>query len=470
VGRDWRDDRIAELEAQVAALIARVEELEAKLRESSQNSSKPPSADPPGMRKPKRKRSGRKPGGQTGHEGHQRALLPPEQVDEFHDVWPDECENCHQDLGVGPRVEACEPGRHQVTELPVPKAQVAEWRTHAQCCPACSWVTQAKLPEAVPQTCFGPRLQATVAVLTGTYRLSKRMAQGLLNDLFGVEMALGSVTACEQRTSEALAEPVEEARRYAQCQPVGYADETGWRQGGKRAWVWVLVTTWVTVFLIHARRSTDAAKELLGNFAGILVSDRWSAYGHWALDRRQLCWAHLIRYWTAFSERRGEAGRIGRRLLALSKQMFKWWYRVRDGTMARSTFQRNMRPVREEVERLLEEGTRCGVKKVAATCNAILDLAPAMWTFIRVEGVEPTNNFAEQAVRDCVIRRKVSFGTHSADGGRFLERMLTVSATLKQQKRNVLDFVAEVCDRANEGLTPSSLLPGYRAVTLAQAA
>lgn len=295
------------------------------------------------------------------------------------------------------------------------------------------------------------------------------MAVGLLADLFGVVMSPGSVSACERRSSEVLAGPVKEAHEHAQVEPVGYADETGWRQARARAWIWVLVTRWVTVFRVHARRNALAARELLGRFAGVLVSDRWGAYADSPLKRRQLCWAHLQRYWTAFSERRGAAGEIGRQLLELTGQIFQWWHRVRDGTMARSTFVAYMRPVREEVERLLEQGTRCGHAKVAGTCRSILELRPALWTFVRTEAVEPTNNAAQRALRHCVLMRKTSFGTHSEQGSRFVERMLTVHATLRQQGRNVLDYVTEVHQAALHGRKAPSLLPLSR-VTLLRAA
>lgn len=481
VARDWRDDliekqgaQITQLEAQVAQrdaiieklvgqvekLTARVAELEERLSRSSQNSSKPPSSDPPWLlRGAKKAPSGRKPGGQPGHKKNERQLLPPERVDEPHDVWPDKCEHCQHVFGSGAREEVGEPERHQVVELPKIRAHVTEYRLHSQCCPACEWATQATLPPGVPTGSFGPRLQAVVALLTGVYRLSKRPVVGLLGDLFDVQMALGSVSACEQRTSEVLAAPVEEARRHVEQQSVAYADETGWREARARAWVWVAVTSWVTIFLVHARRNADAARQLLGRFGGILVSDRWSAYEGWPLAKRQLCWAHLKRYFKAFAECRGAARPIGEKLLALTKDMFHWWHRVRDGTMARSTFQANMRPVRAEIERLLDQGTRCGHAKVEGTCRSILALAPAMWTFIRIAGVEPTNNAAERALRFCVLMRKISFGTHSEAGSRFIERVLTVSATLRQQGRNVVEYMTDACEGALHGRRPKSLLP-----------
>ena len=472
--RDWRDDRIDELEAQIAQLrgqlaerdrlitelTAQVAELREQIRQSSQNSSKPPSSDPPWLlRGPKKAPSGRKPGGQPGHPKHKRTLLPPESVDETHDVWPTHCHSCQKPLGSGVAKEVGEVVRHQVIELPKVRARVTEYRLHMQVCAFCKEATSACIPRGVSTSCFGPRLTAVVALCSGVYRLSKRTTCALLSDLFHVDMALGSVTSCEQQSSGVLAEPVAEARRYVAAQSVAYADETGWRQARARAWVWVAVTSWVTIFLIHVHRSAEAARELLGRFSGILVSDRWSAYLGWPLAKRQLCWAHLIRYFKAFSECRGDARAIGEKLLALTHDMFHAWHRVRDGTLARSTFRANMRPVQAEIERLLEEGSRCGHSKVEATCRDILELAPALWTFVRVEGVEPTNNAAERALRWCVLMRKTSFGTHSEAGSRFIERMLTVAATLRQQRRNVVDYVTDALERSLQGSAIPSLLP-----------
>ncbi len=452
----------AELRALTKKLEARVEELERRLGQNSQNSSKPPSSDPPDLpRPPPRKPSGRKPGGQPGHEGHQRELLPPEKVDHTEHVWPDRCENCDHDLSrEGARVEVGAPERHQVAELPVIRAEVTEWQMHTQCCPRCHYATAAELPKGVPTSCFGPRLQGVTSLLSGVYRLSKRTLQGLLWNLFGVEISLGSAIACEQRTSAVIAPAVAEAHAYVQGQGIINADETGWRQRRKRAWLWVAVTAQVTVFIIHARRGAVAAQKLLGGFAGILGTDRWCAYASHLLRRRQICWAHLRRHWEAFAQCKGDAARIGQSLLDGTEQVFKWWHRVRDGTLARSTFRAKIAQIRPGFRALLQDGTACGVPKVEAMCREILDLEPAMWTFARVPGVEPTNNASERALRPGVLMRKTSFGTHSEDGSRFIERMLTVSATLKQQGRNVVDYLTEACERALWGQRPRSLLPG----------
>jgi transposase len=237
------------------------------------------------------------------------------------------------------------------------------------------------------------------------------------------------------------------------------ADETGFREQRKKAWLWVAVTPLVTVFLVHLKRGRVAARELLGTFAGTLGSDRWCAYSYWVIEMRQLCWAHLLRHFQAFSEARGASRTIGLKLLAEVHQMFHWWHKVRDGTLKRSTFKRYMAPLKRRVEALLTEATTCRQRWTAATAREVLKLKDALWTFVSTEGVEPTNNAAERALRPAVIWRKVSFGTQSARGSRFVERILTVSATLKQQNRNVLDYLTAACIAKLRNEEPPSLLP-----------
>ena len=435
-----------------------------QLAENSRNSSRPPSADPPSAVRLKSKPTGRKPGGQPGHKGVTRPLLPPEQVTRVVPVKPKICRHCGAKLcGDDPH-----PERHQVVEVPKPIADVTEWQLHGLVCD-CGVLTRAALPEGVPTGAFGPRLQALVAGCTGVYRLSKRTTEELLESVFDVPMALGSVTACEQAMSESVAAPVAEAHDHVKQQPVIHADETGWREARRRAWLWVAVTQFVTVFMIHSRRGAVAARALLGDFAGILVTDRWSAYNGWKTRLRQVCWAHLLREFTSFSERAGAAGRIGKDLLECVEKMFDWWYRVRDGTLARSSFQEYMKPLRRRVRALLEEGKACDNAKTAGTCREILKLERALWTFVRVPGVEPTNNAAERAIRPGVLWRKGSFGTHSPAGSRFVERMMTVAATLKQQKRNIIDYLTQAAEAALRGEPAPSLLPVVVAVPVASA-
>jgi transposase len=449
----------------VVSLIAHVQALEAEiatLRErancNSRNSSRPPSSDGPEVsRKPRqRAKNGRKRGGQKGHKGTTRRLVPVEQVKEVHDVKPDVCRRCgHELVGRDP-----EPYRHQVTEIPPVVAEVTEYRLHTLTCPECGTETRAELPAGVPQGAFGPRLQAMVSLLSGRYHLSKRDTTEVMADFFRADLSLGSVPALEQRTSEAISEPVEEAREYVQTQPVVNMDETGWREANRRAWLWVAATTLVTVFLIRLSRGGQVAREMLGEtFQGIVGSDRWSAYNWLSTLLRQLCWAHLIRNFQAFVERGGESQRIGEALLAQADSMFQGWHEVEEGTMSRATFQEQMRAVRHEVGELLRQGAACDHSKTAGTCRDILKREEALWTFVRVEGVEPTNNLAERQIRPNVLWRRSSFGTQSEAGSRFAERIMTVVATLKQQNRNVLDYLTEACDAANWGRQAPSLLP-----------
>ena len=443
---------LLELWREVVRLQQRIVTLEAQLRQNSQNSSRPPSSDPPQVaRLPKRPPSGRSPGGQPGHEGHGRELLPMEEVKKVVVLKPRRCERC----GRGLSGEDPAPRRHQVSELPRVRARVTEYRLHTLSCP-CGAQTTAQLPQGVARSAFGPRLQGTVALCTGLYRLSKRTTRELLRDLFGVELSLGSVSACERVTSAALAVPVEKARACVQRARVANADETGWREAREKAWLWVAVAKRATVFLVHARRGEEGARALLGKFAGFLVTDRWGAYNPW--KRRQICWAHLLRHFTAFSEERGESARIGTDLLVEAGVMFEWWDQVREGRLSRRAFRRRMAPLRRRVEALLREGAVCEPRATAGRCQEILKLAPALWTFVDVEGVEPTNNAAERAIRPAVLWRKGSFGTHSAGGSRFVERILTVAATLRQRGRNVVEFVTRACEAALRGQPAPSLL------------
>ena len=448
---------LAQLRAEVAHLKATVEELAQRLGRNSRNSSQPPSADPPQTPpRPCCAPSGRRAGGQPGHEGQARALLPVEAVDVVIPVKPVQCLHCQHPLpGADPQ-----PQRHQVTEIPRVKPVVTESQLHRLVCPMCGEATRAEWPAGVPSGGFGPRVQAITALCTGAYHLSKRTTQTVLADLFGVAMGLGTVANLEQATVQALVEPVAEARAFVHAQPAAYLDETGWREGRRRAWLWTAVTAGVTVFVVRLSRGAIVAPERLGErFWGWLVTDRWRAYTWYPVWRRQVCWAHLLRDVEAMIARGGQSREIGEGLRTQAHQMFHWWHRVRDGTLAPASFGTYMRPIRQEVERLLEAGHTCGVPKTEGVCREILKVRRALWTCVRHEEVEPTNNTAERAIRPGVLWRKGSFGTQSAEGSRFVETMMTVVATLKQQQRPVLDYLTTACEAALCAESVPSLLP-----------
>jgi transposase len=450
------ESRLTALEARVQTLQEQNRALQERLHQNSRNSSRPPSSDPPQSPRPRRPRGQRRRGGQPGHPGHTRTLLPVEEVDEVVVLKPDQCRGCYAPLWGDDPV----PFRHQVIEIPPIQPVVTEYQWHQLACPACGETTRAPWPAGVPSGTYGPRVQATVALCTGAYRLSKRTTQQVMDEVFGVPMSVGTIIPLEQATIAAVAAPVEEARTYVHEQAVAHLDETSWCQGGKRAWVWVAVTSLVTVFLVRMSRGGQVARALLGEqFSGILVTDRYRAYNWYPVRWRQLCWAHVLRDVEAIRGRGGVCEEIGDALLAQAHQMFSWWHRVREGTLKRSTFRSYMTPLRCEVERLLEAGSQCGVAKTEGTCQEILKRREALWTFVQVDGVEPTNNTAERALRPGVLWRKGSCGTQSEEGSRFVANMMTVVATLKQQQRNVLEYLTAAHEAALRGEAAPSLLP-----------
>ena len=465
-------ERVAVLEQAVSSLRAENERLREQTRRSSHNSSQPPSYDapstPPRQQRPS---SGRKRGAQPGHAGHQRKLSPVEACRSVTDHRPAQCGGCGKALSG----DDAHPVRHQVVELPEVHPLVDEHRLHQLRCPACGDVTRATLPTAVSASGYGPRLVATVGLLSGPYRQSERQTQQALADFYQVAVALGTINKLRQEVAEAVAEPVREATACAHAQAVAHADETGWVQGNsdganperRKAWLWVLVTSWVTVFQVHLSRSQAAAKALLGTFAGVLVTDRWTGYGWWPLEQRQLCWAHLMREFQKIAERGGASQPIGEGLLAQARCLFQLWHRVRDGTLTRAAFAVAVVEMRAHIQQWLAEGAAYGVTRgeksararTARTCRELLKVERALWLFVCVEGVEPTNNAAERALRPAVIWRRTSLGTQSADGSQFVARMLTVVLTLRSQQRNVLAYLTTACAAARHGWPAPSLLP-----------
>jgi len=450
---------IDDLVAEVAALQNQVRDLQARLRQDSTNSSRPPSSDGPlkKARRPRRRgASPRRPGGQPGHEPAARDWLPPEELTDIIVCKPEVCRHCHGPLHGSDELPLC----HQVTEVPaLPRPEVREYQRHILTCRRCGQTTMGALPEGVGPGAFGPRLQALVAVCTGCYHLSKRQVEELLADCFGVTISLGSISTLEQATSQALAAPVAAARQAVQTQAVVHVDETGWQQPDK-AWLWAGVTTYLAVFSIRNLRDAAGAIEILGlHFGGILVSDRFSSYNWLPNKQRQLCWAHLRRDWLAFIDRGGASARLGQRLLTLTDQMFHEWHRVRDGTLPHRLFQSAMRAVRREVGALLRQGARGAHRQTAGTCADILKREEALWTFVDHAGVEPTNNAAERALRPAVLWRKKSFGTQSRAGSVYVERMLSVVTTCRLQGRNVLEYVTAACQASRSQQPAPSLLP-----------
>jgi transposase len=432
----------AELEG-LKKLEVEVAELRERLGQNSQNSSKPPSSDPPSVSRPNnRQPSGRKRGGQPGHQGRARKLLPVEEADTVIELRPTACQQCGRLLlGDDP-----DPVRHQVSEIPPVKAEVTEYRQHRLSCLACGEVTTAQWPREMPRGSFGPRAQAIIGYLTGRLALSHRDVAEAMEALHGLRLGLGSVSAIQDQVSQALEQPVKTAQQYVHQQPVNQVDETGWPEGDKQKWMWIDATPLMTVFRILAGRGQAQAKEVIGRgYLGVINTDRYPGY-HWIdAHRRQLCWAHLKREFLAIKERGSVSSELGAGLLEQVKEIFEAWRALKAGSLSREEFQHQMEPIQARVRELVERGASCDQTKTRRTCANLLKHEVSLWTFVREDEVEPTNNNAERQLRRAVMWRRKSFGTQSASGSRFVERILTVVTSLRQQRRDVLEYLTSAC-------------------------
>ncbi len=440
-------------------LQARVTDLEAQRTQHSGNSSRPPSTDPPSAPpRPKRAPTGRSRGAQPGHPGHQRDLLPPGQVDELVVHRPTTCPHCQAALAAD--LPARTVLRQQVWDLPPVQPHVTEHQFPTVTCPHCQAAIRAPRPPEVPPGSFGPHLVALVALLHGRYRLSTRDLVRLLDDLWHMPISLGSVPALYQTASAALAPVYTAVQTTVQAQTVANVDETPWREDRHQRYLWVAATVVATLFWV-ARRSRAALEAALGApFGGIVGSDRYTAYAHLPPTQRQLCWAHLKRDWQFYRERAGPVGDWGELGMAAIAKLFATWHRFRSGAIDRATLQREMAPIQAELRALVEQGgDELPWEKARGFCRDLLGTWPALWTFVDMAGVEPTNNAAERALRPAVLWRKGCYGTDSADGSRFVERILTVTTTCRQQQRPILPFLADAVRAHWSGLPAPSLMP-----------
>jgi transposase len=447
----------ARLAERVTTLEARLETLEARLRQYSGNSSQPPSQDPPSAPpRPAKPTTGHRRGAQPGHPGHQRELLPSDQVDAIVVHRPASCPHCGTPLPA----EASPVGevhRYQVWELPPVQPVVTEHQYPRLRCPACWQPVPPQTPAPSEASAFGPRTTAVVSLLHGRFRLSMRETAAVLRDLCGIPMAVGSVPAACAETAAALALPYAAVASAVRGSAHINVDETGWRQAGARRWLWVVVGVLGTLFLVAAHRSRAVFETLVGEeFAGIVGSDRYSAYAHVPLARRQLCWAHLKRNLAAFAAWGGAVGPWGKEAETLVGELFTTWHRFRTGALDRTGLAAAMQPHQAALRTLLERG--CDLSPPRALCQELLAHWPALWTFVTVAGVEPTNNAAEQALRPAVLWRKGCFGANSDAGNVFVARILTVAATCRQQHHDLLRFLTDAITAPRAGLPAPTLI------------
>jgi transposase len=454
------ESRVEVLEAENAQLRRENAELRAQLGQTSRNSGKPPSSDPPAVRdeRPQRPSSGRAPGGQPGHKPRTRTLVPPEKVNNSTERYPRCCRGCKSAL---PNVSEGEPLVHQVVEIPAIVADVSQWILHAVRCPKCRTVTRARLPKGVPIGMLGPNLMALIALFIAGYKISRRNVQQILCDVLGVKLSLGTISNAEEKVSSVLEDAHDEAARAVDRARAKNADATTWRHRGAGRTLWVIASKLATVFHIVGDGTRETFKSLLGSLGGVLMTDRATQFGFWAMEKRQVCWAHLIRKFVAFSEHSdASVSQLGETLVLLSQAMLSRWHRARDVPLARERFARvDARNAEALIVAQLERGVALRRRGVSGACRDILKHRAALFTFANAPGVEPTNNHAERELRGFVLWRKTSLGSQSERGDRFAERMMTVLATLRKHGRHPLAYLREAVAAGLRNAPTPALIP-----------
>jgi transposase len=448
---------IRALLAEVKRLEKRVAELEARLPKTPQNSSLPPSVQHPHAKPaPRRPKSKKKRGGQPGHPKHARPLIPSQECNEVLPVKPTECRRCHAPLSG----EDPQPSRHQVWELPPIQPIVTEYQQHRLTCPCCGETTRGELPPGVPAGQSGPRLVAFAGLLMACFRQSKRRTAMFLQTVLNVPCCPALTVKMQRQVTAATRPAYNELAAQLPKQEQLFIDESPTKQGKLKAWLWDAVSPTFTVFTLRLTRGAVVLDDLLTDkFSGIVHCDRAKMY--WQCGRLQWCWAHLKRDFQALIDHpHPQVKRLGHDLMRPTRKMFAAWARYRDGTITWRGFQRLMRPIRKDIDDLLLRGVFSGNKRLMGMCDELHTHRQWLWTFLEREGLEMTNNTAERALRHGVIWRKLSFGTQSAAGSRFVETALTVIETCRQQGRNVVDFLATAVHNHFSGLPCPSLLAG----------
>jgi transposase len=458
---------ILDLAARVEELEERLARLEAQWRQDSRTSSKPPSSDPPKSRAQRRaearakakelmRREGeqRQAGGQPGHRGAGRELRPEDQIDEIVDHFPEACGGCGREFASGQRRPRRRFGRHQVCELPPISVVWTEHRTHQLRCRHCLARTSARLPDQVGACAFGPRLQAAVVTLIARHRVSRRGIVELGRDLFGIALSTGTVDAICQRASEALAGPHCQLHDCVLDRGAVHVDETGWRTRGEGRALWTATTPDAALFVIAEHCNRVQFNALIGSsYPGIVVSDRWNGYSHLDPGQRQVCWSHLQRDFRRHADGLAEQKIFGENGVPLAEKVFAAWRTYQHEHHDRSRLQAEIAPIQTQLHALLEDASPKSrrTRWHRQFANNLLKVWPALWTFTTADGIEPTNNRAERALRGPVIHRKLSLGTQSHAGERFAERALSAATTCRMQHRSLFAYLSELLTAHNRG-------------------
>jgi transposase len=457
-------DLIVYLSQAVEILQARVAELERKialLTRDSSNSSKPPSSDGPGKKSQARPKKSRKrnPGGQPGHKGAKRELVPIEKVDHVEEVLPEACEFCHRAIEPGTSRVLGNYLRCQVTDIPKIRPVITEYKLRCVEC-TCGATTWAEIPPQA-RSGFGPRFTATLAYLTALHRVTRRGCQEIAQTLFGIDISVGCVCNLHEEVSQAIESCCDEIKQTLPREKVLNVDETGWKSKGKRIWLWVFVAPGLAFFTIAASRGAKVLREALGQtFSGILCSDMFSAYNAYHKGLRQICWAHIIRNLKGLKHdcRSPDGVKFSKLTLSEIGRMFRVWYAFKEGLIDRHTLVLKSIPIRARLRKCLQTCELSGDPDVARTARGLLKHWNHLFTFLEHDGVEPTNNSAERGIRPAVQWRKICFGNQSEAGQVLTARLLTATRTCFLQNKNPFEFLVDSITAHRLGLPTPSLL------------
>lgn len=429
-------------------------DLKERLNNNSSNSSLPPSKS---FKKNKNNRepSGKKSGGQPGHKGHHRALLSPDQIDFFQ-----HCPLQNNCLCGGEIKPSGDYIPHQVYELPTLKLHVTEYQLQKGACQSCNRRHVASLPAGITWGITGSRLTAFMSDLTAEYGLSRSEQKAFLKNHFNFSISIGTVFNKQKIMNDAMASPVNALLPIVKEAICVNADETGHNRDGKNAWMWGFISNTAAHFSIHASRGKKVLRSMMGNFKNVLTSDRYAAYNIFDSDRRQICWAHLKRDFTKLSEKDDKIiSRIGKNLLECVSNIFALWHDFKSEKITRYELQRLTKPIRSRTGELLEQATYTDpILKVSRSCKSILDKFDALWTFLEIHGVEPTNNHAERSLRPLVIWRKKYFCTRSDYGSEFVARSASIIATCKLNGKSPFEFLTTLMENYFAGKETSARL------------
>ena len=448
-----------ETQAIIRMLLAKIAELEARLNKTPRNSSLPPSTEHPHAKPPRdpgKKGSKKKRGGQPGHPKYERALISAEQCQTVIQCVPAACRRCGKALSG----KDLEPLRHQVWDIPPIIPQVTEYQLHRLTCPCCQESTCGLLPPGAPASQGGPRLVALTALLMGCFKQSKRRVALFLEQVLNQPCSPGWVIKLQNQATAALTPAYEELAAKLPAESVLGIDESPTKEARLKSWLWTFVASSYTVFALRTTRAATVLHDLLTEaFDGVINCDRAKMY--WKVGRPQWCWAHLKRDFQALIDHPDhQVKRLGRDLMRPTRELFRHWARCRDGTITRAEMLRLMQPIRQQINSLLLRGAFSGNAKLVGMCDPLYDHRDWLWTYLDVDGVEPTNNVSERALRPAVIWRKLSFGTQSARGSRFVETILTIVETCHRQSRNSFEYITAAMQAHFAGQSAPSLLPG----------